>query len=130
MRQSGFSLLELLVAFAIMAMSIGLLYRMAGSSARNVADIVQQQHALWLAESLLSSRSNLLPDGWNEEGVYGVYKWRIQSQRYGAGLDLPNSVPLHQVQLNIDWQAGVRAEKLELVTLLPERKTPLITASR
>ena len=35
--QTGFSLLEILVAFSIMAISLGLLYRVSGGSVRNVS---------------------------------------------------------------------------------------------
>ena len=35
----GFSLLELLVAFAIMAMSLAMIYRAVGGSVRNVSAI-------------------------------------------------------------------------------------------
>lgn len=121
-RQRGFSLLELLVAFAIMAMSLGLLYRVAGGSARNVGDATQHQQASWLAESLLASHSSVGKDGWNEDGDSAGFKWQVRSSPYQSGSNSPQAVPLHEIRLAIQWSAGSRPGQLELVTLLPERK--------
>lgn len=124
--QRGFSLLELLVAFAIMAMSLGLLYRVAGGSARNTTDAVHNQQAAWLAESLLASRSSVRADGWNEDGESAGYQWQVRSEPYKK--DVANNVtslqavPLHTIRLRITWAGGSRPGLLELVTLLPERK--------
>jgi general secretion pathway protein I len=121
-RQGGFSLLELLVAFAIMAMSLGLLYRMAGGSARNTTDVVQQQQAAWLAESILASRGSVSADGWQEDGESAGFKWSIRSQRYSSGVEGPDIVPLHRIELVLAWNLGSRPAQLQLATLLPERK--------
>lgn len=120
--EHGFSLLELLVAFAIMAMSLGLLYRVAGGSARHVTDVVQHQQAAWLAESLLASRSSVRLDGWNEDGASAGFKWQVRSSPFDSGVNSPQAVPLHEIRLSIFWTTGSRPGQMELVTLLPERK--------
>lgn len=121
-KQRGFSLLELLVAFSIMALSLGLLYRVAGGSARNVSDAVQNQQAGWLAESLLASRSSVLENGWNEDGESAGFKWQVRSTPFNSGINILQAVPLHTIRVAVSWSAGSRPGQFEVVTLLPERK--------
>jgi general secretion pathway protein I len=120
--QRGFSLLELLVAFAIMAMSLGLIYRLTGGSARNVTDAAQNQQAVWLAESLLASRSSVRADGWNEDGESAGYRWQVRSSRDGSTVSTPQGVTLHRIALSVFWTGGTRPGQLDIVTLVAERK--------
>lgn len=120
--QRGFSLLELLVAFSIMALSLGLIYKAMGASARNVGDLTLHQQASMLAESLLNSRDSVTEQGWNEAGEYAPFSWHVSSQPYASAINAPDTVPLHQIQIVISWADGMHQRQLDIPTLLPQRK--------
>lgn len=126
-RMRGMSLLELLVAFSILALSLGVLYKAIGGSARNVADAERYQRAVLLGESLLSARDAVTADGWSEEGQSAGYAWSVRSAplETEASRRNPGAPVLHQVDILIDW-SGERgtARSLHLSTLRPQRKPP------
>lgn len=124
-RSRGFSLLELLVALAIMGLSMGLLYRASGGAARGSAEVELQQRAVTVMESLLAWRDAVPPEGWHEAGVSGGFNWRVDSQPWPESLNDTRAAPLHQVVLTVSWADGERTRSLETVTLLPQRKPTL-----
>lgn len=120
--QHGFTLLELLVAFAIMAMSLGMLYRATGAGARNVGDMERHQKAVVLAQSLLALRDSVGEQGWNEVGESAGYRWRISSAPYPVGAENPAVPMLHEISIAVFWSDADRQRQLDVNTLLPQRK--------
>ena len=123
-RQQGFTLLELLVAFAIMALSLGMLYRASGSGARSVVDLEHYQRAVILGESLLALRDAVPEQGWNQTGESAGYNWRISSAPYATAITGPNVPPLHEISIVITWADADRQRQFTLNTLRPQRKPP------
>lgn len=122
-RLRGFSLLEILVALAIAALSLGVLYRATGNNARQIGTLAQQARAMRLAESLLASASLVPPMGIDERASAHGYHWALQSRPYPtpiAGAD-PRAVPLHEVHALVSWSEGGRERHFELASLRPER---------
>ena len=123
---SGFTLLELLVAFSIMALALGMFYRALGGSVKSVDQVQRYQGAVVLAQSLLNLRDSVPAGGWNEEGSSAGYRWVIQSQPYSTDVQGPKIPPLYQVSIAIHWgdERGQGGRTLALSTLRPERNPP------
>ena len=122
-RQRGFSLLEVLVAFSIMMLSLGVLYQAAGGSVRNLALAERQTHAILLAQSLLDRHQAVPPGGLSVDGVAsGGFDWTLEAVAETAAADDPgdDSWALYRVEIEVAWQDGERRRRYALATLLPE----------
>ncbi|MBN9324604.1 MAG: prepilin-type N-terminal cleavage/methylation domain-containing protein [Delftia acidovorans] len=90
-RVRGMTLLELLVALSIMAISLALIYRAVGGSARGVSKLEQRQD--------------------------GVYAWQVASAPFSVGGLPETAVPLHALRITI----SVENRSWVFETLRPQR---------
>lgn len=120
--QKGLSLIEILVAFSIMAMALGVLYRATGGSVRSVSVIESTQRAASLAQSLLALRDAVPAAGWSDSGETAGFAWSIRSTPYATSVTQPNVPPLHEVVVEIQWSDAGAERMFSVVTLRPERK--------
>lgn len=124
----GFSLLEVLVAFVILALSLGVLMRIFSGGLNNVGRAERHAHAVVLAESRLAALGVEAPleEGENAGETEQGYQWRTLVRRYeGAQGDLdPQSMPieLFQVAVMVSWSEG--GERPGQVVLASLRAAP------
>lgn len=122
--QHGFSLLELLVAFSIMAVSLAMLYQVSGGTMRTVGYVEKTQRASMLVESLLAAKDGVPEEGWNDGGEFGDLAWQVSSERYATASSeaMPQAVPLHKITVAVMWSDGPQARRIEVSTLRPQYK--------
>jgi general secretion pathway protein I len=118
-RAGGFTLLEVVVALAIMAIALGVLYRAVGGGVRTVGDLSGYSRAVAIGESVLQMRDSVAADGWNESGQWEGFRWSVASAPFEPGSGA--GVPLHRVQVDVAWSDGLRERGLSLVSLRPQR---------
>lgn len=90
-RQAGLTLLEVMVALLVVAITLGAVISGVGAGASNHAHLVQQTEAQWVAaNALIEARLGLLDtDGDPTEGTatmgHGRYTWRMTRQPTSQG---------------------------------------------
>ena len=120
LRSAGFTLLEVVVALAIMSISLAVLYRAVGGGVRTVGDLSAYSRAVSVAESVLQLRDTVPAEGWNESGGWEGYRWSVASAPYDAGAG--TEVAIHRVQVDVAWFDGLRERTFALVSLRPQQQ--------
>ena len=91
----GFSLLEMMVAIAILGLSLGALYQSAGGATRNVRMDERYAYGVELARSLLASNARVPAAGLSEQG----------NQLAGS---------LQNIEVAVSWMDGGRPREVVL----------------
>ena len=121
-QQTGFSLLEVLVAFVIMGLVIGGVLQLFGSSMRSVALSDEYSYAVKIAESQMATVGTAVPvEAGNTSGsTDDKFDWNIIIEptefEYPEGAP---PIPLYpyRVKVDVSWQSGNRERHFELASL-------------
>jgi|TARA_R110000772_G_scaffold46915_2_gene107227 general secretion pathway protein I len=121
-KEGGFSLIEMIVAIVILALSLGMLYQAAAGATRNVRIDERYSYAVLMAQSVLAENSVVAVGGVSGAGETEGYRWRLSSRPLASGSSVDvGPVPLYALEVHIEWDDGSSSgRQLTLVTVVPE----------
>ncbi len=120
--ERGFSLLEILVAFAVLALTLGVLLRIFGGGVRSVALADEHAQAVLFAQSLLDQvglETPVIP-GETRGELDETYRWVLRIEPFvGEQLPLPDSMPAkpYWVVAQVEWGEDRDYHEFSLGTL-------------
>lgn len=120
-RQGGFSLLEVLVAFAILALSLGVLMQIFSRATIATVTSSQYSQAASLAEAVLNDVGFEIPleegsrSGQSEAGF--AWEVTIVPLEFGDALGVAPTATPYRVNATVIWADNGRARRFALSTL-------------
>lgn len=123
--QAGYTLIEIVVAFAILALGLTLLLGTLSGATRQVRQAGDAGRAALHAQSLLDEFGEL-PQPGSRDGEFeqGRYRWRMDvapwndpAPRGGPRRIDPNAARLLRLQLRVEWGEGGPSRRIDLSTL-------------
>ena len=120
--ERGFTLIETLVAFTILALSLTALYAAFGTSLRGLERAGNAEEASLLAESKLEELrvARAVPDQ-SQTGAFDTkpYRWRLTTKAEAADPNRPPSpIEPRHVILSILWEEQGRTRTLNIETIV------------
>jgi general secretion pathway protein I len=118
-RSRGFTLVEILVALAILALTFGMSYQVLSTGLAWSDRSGAAQAATMVAGALLERVGHdiALADGTVEGRTADGFGWRIAVTPYAAGSAPPAGLAAHQVEVVVSWQERRQLRQTRLVTL-------------
>ena len=126
--QSGFTLLEVVVAFAVAALALGAVFHVYGTAFGGSERAERLTIALLAAESKLAEVAGtaLLKPGRTTGTLEDGYHWLAVVQPYlGTPETVPEQLPVraYQIEVTVSWGAGGgQAVSLNTVRLVPRNR--------
>ncbi len=123
--QAGYTLIEIVVAFAILALGLTLLLGTLSGATRQVRDAGDAGRAALHAQSLLAEYGELVQPG-NLRGELegGRYRWQLEVAEWqdpqlaaSPGVVAPGSARMLRLQLQVAWAEGGPRQRIELSSL-------------
>lgn len=118
--ERGFSLIEVLVSFVLLSLSLAVILQIFSVNLRAVDTVRKQTRALILAESKLAGLGNEIPLTPGERvGESGAFSWRLEVSPYVEDADDDNRVihELYNVAMTVNWERGTGKSEIRLKTL-------------
>ena len=122
-KSRGFSLLEMVVAVAILALAMGALYQAASGATRNVRVDEKYAYAVELARSLLADNFQVPPAGKRAQGkTAGDFSWQLSTRPVKAVRGGIVGLKLHEIEVTVSWEDGGKQREVSLNSIVEGRK--------
>jgi general secretion pathway protein I len=123
-KQLGFSLLEILIAFSILALSLGILLKIFSGGVNTAMVAEDYTFAVQIAESLIAKTGSEIPlkDHQSSGDENEKYHWSLTVSPFfmrGEGIDPKNATAqLYKISVMINWGDGESDNRqVQLTTL-------------
>lgn len=118
---SGFTLIEILVAFAVATLLLGALYQVFSTGLRSGVAAENLSDAVLLAQSALDATAGIPPaEGETDDRIDGYERHTSIRLRPDLSPDpSKTALQLYQVEVTVRWRDGRRERHVSLVTLRP-----------
>jgi general secretion pathway protein I len=111
---AGFSLLEMIVALSILALTLGALYQATAGATRNIRVDEKYAYGVELARSLLADNGRVPATGKSASGeTSGGFSWSVKTNPLSFERRSQSNTLLHEIEVGVNWiDGGKRREVL------------------
>jgi general secretion pathway protein I len=118
-RDSGFTLIEMIIAFAILSLSLTVLYGSLDAALSRSRRDARFSEAILIAKSLLARAGTEWPlTTGTREGQEGAYSYKMVSTEIAPPVsEQPFTLPIFQILATVSWPGGNGQRSIDVSTL-------------